>query len=199
MKKILAILTAVALLAALAVPALAETFVPSIYEKDVPPTTDSAIVMRNGDDWDEDYPITEEDYTVLTLDQCFHSEDDEIRDTVDWVYSELAGAGDMFEVAPELEDAMFYAGIPLTEETKQNYVIRDMFYIQYDGELNDDQAFKTCFELQMNPGDFLYVMVNVDGWWTVVPAENVTINPLGQVEVVLQEFGAIAFVVERGE
>lgn len=205
MKKVLAILTAVALLAALAVPALAErgTFTPSCYTKDAPSTTGNSIVSYNdgSGSWEFEESVDDGAVTTINLDQSYYSDDAEIRDTMDWVYSELNGAGDMFEVAWELEDAMIHAGIDLTEETKQNYVIRDMFYVQYDGELEPGRALKTTFvDMKLEPGDFLYVMVNVGGdYWTVVPPQYVEITADGDVNVVLQDVGPIAFVVEKGE
>lgn len=203
MKKVLAILTAVALLAALAVPALADTFVGSIYEKDVPSTTGNAIVSYDdgAKSWKVEKDLDDGAVTTLTMQQCFLSDDDEISYIMDEAYSQLMGAGDMFEVEGDLEAAMTHAGIDLNAETRQNYVIRDMFYVQYDGELEDGRGLKTTFvDMKLEPGDFLYVMVNVDGWyWTVVPPQYVEITADGDVNVVLQEFGAIAFVVERGE
>lgn len=202
MKKILATLTAVALLAALAVPALADTFVESIYEKDVPSTTGNAIVSHvdENDSWKVEEYLDDGAVTTLTMQECFLSKNDEIKNRMDDAYSPLAGGGDMFDYADELEFVMRNAGLIQEEADKENYVIRDMFYVQYDGELEPGISLKTTFvDMKLGQDDLLFVMVNVDDYWTVVPPQYVEITADGDVTVVLQDVGPIAFVVEKGE
>ena len=77
-------------------------------------------------------------------------------------------------------------------------IVRDLFYLALDKELAEGEEKAVTFKAEgIEKGDFLMVMVYVDGEWVVLDADKVEITEDGTVMVTFNVVGPVAFVAEK--
>lgn len=180
MKKLIAMLIAIAVCCAMVLPVAAEEFVPSISYKDHPEITDDPVIK---DDAQEDV----EDVTLVVTPvsdalDVPEGERDEMETTLVDVYEQLKD-GDM--------------KLPDPGDDDQYYVVRDLFDISVvDDEGNDVDVstVEVTFDLGLEEGAEVVVMV-YDGEWKIV--EDIVYNNDGSVTVIFDTLGPVAFCIEN--
>lgn len=182
MKKIIHLMLSLLLCMAMALPAFADTFVPSVGEKPAPDVEDAVM----GEEEERVTPCI----VVTTIDEAQEKSTDihqEARDELLMVYEKLSD-GTMKVPTPE------------------GYVIRDLVDISFlkgdcieDGDGHDEwlsqenTAIFVDFKLSVSEKDGLIVLVFVNGEWCAVP---VIINDDGTVTCEFHDFGPVAFCVK---
>lgn len=193
MRKMICLLAAMLLLAAMAVPAFAtgettpagERFVPSITYKDGPEV--------------EDAELNEEDVggcvVVTSILEAKNKSTDIYQETRD----------QLLEVYEELSEG----GMELPFEDDKDYVVRELVDVSFmvktclesdhthEEELNQEGITATVvFDLGVSQNTDVHVFCYRDGQW--IPAASVVNNGDGTVTVVLDFFGPVAFCIEAG-
>lgn len=182
MKKLIAVLIAIAVCCACVLPVAAEEFVPSISYKDHPDIVGDPEIK---DDAQEDVDnVTLIVTPVADALDVPEGDRDEAETTLIDVYEQLKD-GDMKLPVPDAEDDDKY------------YVVRDLFDISVvDDEGNDVDVstVKVTFDLGLKEGAEVVVMV-YDGEWKIV--DGVVYNNNGSVTVVFDTLGPVAFCIEN--
>lgn len=143
-------------------------------------------------------PVSARDYVV----------DIQIHEHLKWAYAQILNAQTLNDLPVEEGAEGLGASIDAllsamnTGLVYQDLVVRDLFEVTLYGErldylYADDQYLEAEFDVDLAQGDSLVVLVSDDSaTWSVLPAEDVTINASGSVTVRLSELGAVAFAVQ---
>lgn len=77
----------------------------------------------------------------------------------------------------------------------EDLVVRDLFHVELDKELKPGNEKVVTFNTEgIQKGDFLLVMVFVDGEWVILDRDKVKITADGKVQVTFNTVGPVAFV-----
>lgn len=223
MKKTIALLTAGVLAAAMITPALADSFTPSVEQKDAPvivaPKNDTEIKVAVAivedekiDDVIKEIPVEAVQVTAVSnLEKAPKA----VQEEMTKAYESISTAGSLEKAVPQLEEAVkeqikvmqeaaVAAAKPAStvkEVKAENLVIRDLIHIdlkpEYLKQIDKEQSVRFCVDLKLEENAFLMVMVFVDGEWVIVSPENVRILPTGEAVVALNQLGPVAFIVEK--
>mgnify|MGYP003292708992 CR=1 FL=1 len=80
----------------------------------------------------------------------------------------------------------------------EDLVVRDLFYVELDKDLKPGQEKVVVFNTEgIQKGDFLVVMVFVDGEWVILDTDKVKITADGKVQVTFDAVGPVAFVTAK--
>lgn len=174
MKKAITLLCAVMLLAALVIPASA-AMTPSVEQKGAP-------------------TVAEKGITVTALADA--AKDPQVKKTMEAAVESLTKETNLTKAVSNLADAA--KKVSTTVKT-ENLVVRDLFYVAADETMKEGETKTLTFKNVegLKKGDFLMVMVMVDGEWVILDAEDVEITANGQVKVTFEVMGAVAFVTEN--
>lgn len=223
MKKTIALLTAGVLAAAMITPALADSFISSVEQKDAPvivaPKNDTEIKVAVAivedekiDDVIKEIPVEAVQVTAVSnLEKAPKA----VQEEMTKAYESISTAGSLEKAVPQLEEAVkeqikvmqeaaVAAAKPAStvkEVKAENLVIRDLIHIdlkpEYLKQIDKEQSVRFCVDLKLEENAFLMVMVFVDGEWVIVSPENVRILPTGEAVVALNQLGPVAFIVEK--
>ena len=208
MKKKLATLVASLLILAMAMPAYAANFVPSIEQKDGPEVIPQE--NSNGDvvDFivldDDDNEVTDFNYSDYELVVTGYGEKDDadevIKDALEDAYEDVKDATPVSELSDTIKDAVEEALAneeSLSGVTADDLVISDLFDVSLkdqDGNYTTfDEAGVTKAKVQLQVGDAAIDVVlfkGADGKWVVLDA---TLQD-GIMTVILPEEGVLAFL-----
>lgn len=182
MKKLIAMLIALAVCCAMVLPVAAEEFVPSISYKDHPEIVDTPVIKDEAQEEVKDVEV------VITPVAGALDKPEEEQNPVDKnlinIYEKLE-SGDM--------------KLPVTSNEDKIFVIRDLFDISVvdnNGNKVDDVAtVEVTFDLGLEKDKEVVIMVYENDEWHVV--EDVTHNVNGSVTIVFDKLGPVAFCVEE--
>ena len=118
--------------------------------------------------------------------------------------AESLGEGDLTQVQ-SVQDAVAVlneknaaeaTGEEAPEEIKaENLVVSEVFHVDAN-----QAGVAITFEAEgIKAGQFLMVMVFVDGEWVVLDSEKVEILEDGKVRIIFENYGTVAFVVDKNE
>ena len=107
----------------------------------------------------------------------------------------LADTKDLTSIAPKLADVMKDMKI---ETAVEDLAVRDLFHLALTGDaeadFKADKKITLTFDVELEDGQNLIVMVQNGDQWDVVPAADVKVED-GKATVTLTQLGIIAFVV----
>jgi hypothetical protein len=193
MKKLICLLTVLALVMAFACPVFAaEAFVPSISEKDEPDIVpDEDGVM--GEIWKDDEVVDKVEGGCLVITPISEAETsteipEDAREELLYVYKELL-EGDM--TLPYEQDGLDPETMVIRELIDASWLCEDHpAMLEPEGVTID-----LTFDIGVDADTKVYVYVRIDGVWTAVPVVN---NGDGTVTCTFEELCPIAFCVAAG-
>jgi hypothetical protein len=193
MKKLICLLTVLALVMAFACPVFAaEAFVPSISEKDEPDIVpDEDGVM--GEIWKDDEVVDKVEGGCLVITPISEAETsteipEDAREELLYVYKELL-EGDM--TLPYEQDGLDPETMVIRELIDASWLCEDHpAMLEPEGVTID-----LTFDIGVGADTKTYVYVRIDGVWTAVPVVN---NGDGTVTCTFEELCPIAFCVAAG-
>lgn len=175
MRKAIQVVCILLLVAALALPASAAGFTPSVEQKGAPVTVE------------KDVQVT----ALVDLDKA----PAEVKKAVEDAYKSIVDAKSVEEAAPAVAEVLKTVA-PSVKAS--DLVVRDLFYVALDKELADGEEKTVTFKAEgVEKDSLLIVMVFVDGEWVVVDPENVEITKNGEVKVTFDVVGPVAFVTAK--
>jgi len=173
MRKAIQLICVLLVVAMLAVPAFAANFTASVEQKGAPVAAE------------KDVQVT----ALVDLEKA----PAEVKKVVEEAHKAIAEAKSVAEV-PAVAEAL--KEMPTVKA--ENLVVRDLFYVGLDKELAEGEEKTVTFKAEgIEKGDFLMVMVYVDGEWVVLDADKVEITKDGTVKVTFNVVGPVAFVAEK--
>ena len=193
MKKLICLLTVLALAMAFACPVFAaEAFVPSISEKDEPEIVpdDEGVI---GEIWKDDEIIDEVEGGCLVITPISEAETsteipEDAREELLYVYEELL-SGDM--TLPYEQDGLDPETMVIRELIDASWLCEEHpAMLEPEGVTID-----LTFDIGVDGDTKVYVYVRIDGEWTAVPVVN---NGDGTVTCTFEELCPIAFCVAAG-
>ena len=175
MRKAIQVICVLLIVAMLAAPASAAGFTPSVEQKGAP-------------------VAAEKDVQVVALTDLENAPA-EVKKVVEEAYKVIADAKSVVKAAPAVAEAL----VEMKSDVKaENLVVRDLFYVELDKELAEGEEKVVTFKAEgIKKGDFLLVMVFVDGEWVVLDADKVEITKNGEVQVAFNVVGPVAFVAAK--
>lgn len=196
MKKVMRALSLVLVIAMLAVTAFADSYVPSIRQKDAMKVKSVTVTMADG----TEVELKAADIVVTPLaDSEKLSEAD--QKLLEDAYQSILKAGSVRKAAPKL--------VELLDEAKLNvddFVVRDLVFVQFLNETMKQDGVKVTVRLEMKVAKDAQVLamryVSVEGGeyeWSPIALEDVTVNADGTVDVVLDGEGPVAFLVKSAK
>ena len=175
MKKAIQLICVLLVVAMLAVPASAAGFTPSVEQKGAPTVKEAGV-------------------TVTALADLSKAPA-EVKKIVEEAAKVITDAKSLEEAVPTLADTLKAMN---TTVKASDLVVRDLFYVALDKELAEGEEKELTFKAEgISADDFLMVMVFVDGEWVIVDAEKVEVSANGEVKVMFDVVGPIAFVTEN--
>ena len=190
MKRVVSLITVFLLCVALAVPAFAaEEFVPSITYKEGPQTSRGSLVDENG------AQDVEECIVVTTIEQAIEKLTDVTQEERD----------QLLEIYEDLENG------DMTLPGDDDYVVWELFLLGFEDEdcRQDEEhgqkgdrlkkkgvTLDVDFDVDVEPGETVIVMVYVDGEWIPVETKN---NGDGTITCVFEDIGPVVFCREKGK
>lgn len=140
-------------------------------------------------------PATETKGVAVTAVADIEKAPAEVKAALEEAYKAIDVAKPLNEVVTNLDDTLKAMNATVKVE---NLVVRDVFYVAADTELKEGETKEVVFKAEgLAEGDFLVVMVFVDGQWVALDAENVVVGKDGEVKVTFDTLGPVAFVVEK--
>lgn len=208
MRKTLCIVTALVICLTLAISVAAESFVPSITAKPAP-----EVVKGNDAKTPAIEVVNEKDVQVETFDvnhvviipvanKDEAHVDDEVQAALTEAYETLSAPNvKLDKVMPELVNVIEEAAKedPSLKNVKANdLVVKDLFSVSVSEELakvveTEGNALKLTFDAKIEKGQFVVVMVCVDGKW--VPVDFV-INADGTITCTMEVVGVVAILTK---
>lgn len=143
-------------------------------------------------------PVSMRDYVV----------DIQNHEHLEWAYAQILNAQTLNDLPVEEGAEGLGASVDAllsamnTGLTYQDLIVRDLFEVTMYGEdldyfYDNDQYLEAEFDVDLVQGEPLVVLVSDDSaTWSVLPAEDVTVNASGSVTVRLSELGTVAFAVQ---
>lgn len=187
MKNVARIIIAILVVSAMTVTAFAAAFTPSVEQKEAPAVVESVIVDAEGNVVGN---VAADAIVVSAI-----AEAAEASEEVAAAVESIKAAASVAEAAPAVVEIAAAANVDVA-----NLVVRDMVNVEASAEvvelLKDGTGVAVTFDMDMDADAFLIVLVFVDGEWNAVAEENVEILENGNVKVVLEQVGVLAFVTE---
>lgn len=181
MKKLIAMLIALAVCCAMVLPVAAEEFVPSISYKDHPEIVDTPVIKDEAEEEVKDVQLV-----VTPVSDALDTPEEDRNDVHD----------DLIDVYEKLENGDMK--LPTTDGDK-NFVVRDLINVSVldneGNEVNDVATVEVTFDLGLEKDKEVVIMVYENDEWHVV--EGITYNANGSVTVVFDKMGPVAFCVEE--
>ena len=88
--------------------------------------------------------------------------------------------------------------VDIADIKAEDLVVRDLFHVALDKDLKPGQEKVVVFNTEgIQKGDFLVVMVFVDGEWVILDMDKVKITADGKVQVTFNAVGPVAFVTAK--
>ena len=194
MKNLVRVVSCVMLVAALSMAVFADSFTPSVTQKEAPAVAKTAeVVAADGSKTEvkaADIKVVSAGSKTVTA---------EVKAELDKAYDVIAKAGSLEKAVPELKTVLEEAKVTVPVA---NLVVRDMVNVSVPDDVaklfeTEGTAITVNFKLDVKEGTTVVVMRFVDGKWVPLALENVTVNKDGSVDVKLDGVGPIAFLVEN--
>ena len=132
---------------------------------------------------------------IIVTDVMDKKADAKIKADLDAAQKLLADTKDLTTIAPKLADVMKDMKI---ETAVEDLAVRDLFHLALTGDaeadFKADKKITLTFDVELEDGQNLIVMVQNGDQWDVVPAADVKVED-GKATVTLTQLGIIAFVV----
>lgn len=208
MRKTLCIVTALVICLTLAISVAAESFVPSITAKPAPEVvkgndakTPAIEVVNEKDVQVESFDVNHV-VIIPVADKDKAHVDDEVQAALAEAYETLSAPNvKLDKVMPELVNVIEEAAKedPSLKNVKANdLVVKDLFSVSVSEELakvleTEGNALKLTFDAKVEKGQFVVVMVCVDGKW--VPVDFV-INADGTITCTMEVVGVVAILTK---
>ena len=208
MKKFASLLMAALLMVAMALPASAVDFTPSVQQKPAPtvdPITDSngnqvsAIIRdQNGE---EVHGVDAGEITVTPVSALDQAAAD-ISEMLTNAYEQIQQADTIADLVPTIGDFLQTIG---SASQVADLVVRDVFDVSLTGTAAEYLAqegnnITLRFDVGVAPSATLIVLHNYEGSnWEIIPDDRVVQNADGTVDVTFDSLSPIAFVVDSTE
>ncbi len=199
MKKITALLLAVVLAMATAVPAFAVGFTPSVESKPAPTVvldgSNAAIIYDKDGNKVTDVPNG--DLNVTPVSGAETTSYDQIKQRLNRAYETLKNTSDLSTLVPDLMNVV-------GNVAKEDLVVRDLFDVCVVGSYADKLAEEGSYvEITLKISDInalKAVLFSQDGEeWGIVKSSNITKNSDGTVTIRIYSEGVLAFVYDGGK
>ena len=194
MKNLVRVVSCVMLVAALSMAVFADSFTPSVTQKEAPAVTKAAeVVAADG----SKVEVKAADVKVESVGSKAVTA--EVKAELDKAYDVIAKAGSLEKAVPELKTVLEDAKVSVPVA---NLVVRDLVNVSVSDDVaklfeTEGTTITVNFKLDVKEGTTVVVMRFVDGKWVPLALENVTVNKDGSVDVKLDGVGTIAFLVEN--
>ena len=194
MKNLVRVVSCVMLVAALSMAVFADSFTPSVTQKEAPAVAKTAeVVAADGSKTEvkaADIKVVSAGSKTVTA---------EVKAELDKAYDVISKAGSLEKAVPELKTVLEEAKVTVPVA---NLVVRDMVNVSVPDDVaklfeTEGTTITVNFKLDVKEGTTVVVMRFVDGKWVPLALENVTVNKDGSVDVKLDGVGPIAFLVEN--
>lgn len=194
MKNLVRVVSCVMLVAALSMAVFADSFTPSVTQKEAPAVAKTAeVVAADGSKTEvkaADIKVVSAGSKTVTA---------EVKAELDKAYDVIAKAGSLEKAVPELKTVLEEAKVTVSVA---NLVVRDLVNVSVPDDVaklfeTEGTTITVNFKLDVKEGTTVVVMRFVDGKWVPLALENVTVNKDGSVDVKLDGVGPIAFLVEN--
>lgn len=194
MKNLVRVVSCVMLVAALSMAVFADSFTPSVTQKEAPAVAKTAEVVAADGSKTE---VKAADIKVVSVGSKTVTA--EVKAELDKAYDVIAKAGSLEKAVPELKTVLEEAKVTVPVA---NLVVRDMVNVSVPDDVaklfeTEGTTITVNFKLDVKEGTTVVVMRFVDGKWVPLALENVTVNKDGSVDVKLDGVGPIAFLVEN--
>lgn len=194
MKNLVRVVSCVMLVAALSVAVFADSFTPSVTQKEAPAVAKTAEVVAADGSKTE---VKAADIKVVSVGSKTVTA--EVKAELDKAYDVIAKAGSLEKAVPELKTVLEEAKVTVPVA---NLVVRDLVNVSVPDDVaklfeTEGTTITVNFKLDVKEGTTVVVMRFVDGKWVPLALENVTVNKDGSVDVKLDGVGPIAFLVEN--
>ena len=203
MKKIITVLLSAAMLFSLGVASFAaeDDFVESVGAKDAPTIVSPdgyegnvvATIIDGAGTYKES--VTSDQLTITPYDSA---SDSEIQQALKAAYEKLLTAG----IAGVLSDADKQA-IAAAGANVDSLVVTDLFDISYtkQDELSEDNKLNVTFSTNLNlqAGDKVFVMAEIDGEWQLIPTSDVTVTEEGYINASFSKLCPVAFMIDTDD
>lgn len=210
MKKFASLLMAALLLVAMALPASAVDFTPSVQQKPAPSVetvTDasgnqvSAIIQDASGN--EVAGVTADQMSITPVSGAANAPA-EIREQLEAAYEQIQNAASAADLVPDVDVASLLSAMG-SSSSVEDLVVRDVFDVSVSGEAaeflaQEGNAITIRFQLNIAPSSTLLVLHNYEGSnWEVISDDKVVINNDGSVDVTFDSLSPVAFVVDQTE
>ena len=194
MKNLVRVVSCVMLVAALSMAVFADSFTPSVTQKEAPAVAKTAEVVAADGSKTE---VKAADIKVVSVGSKTVTA--EVKAELDKAYDVISKAGSLEKAVPELKTVLEEAKVTVPVA---NLVVRDLVNVSVPDDVaklfeTEGTTITVNFKLDVKAGTTVVVMRFVDGKWVPLPLENVTVNKDGSVDVKLDGVGPIAFLVEN--
>lgn len=194
MKNLVRVVSCVMLVAALSMAVFADSFTPSVTQKEAPAVAKTAEVVAADGSKTE---VKAADIKVVSVGSKTVTA--EVKAELDKAYDVIAKAGSLEKAVPELKTVLEEAKVTVPVA---NLVVRDLVNVSVPDDVaklfeTEGTTITVNFKLDVKEGTTVVVMRFVDGKWVPLALENVTVNKDGSVDVKLDGVGPIAFLVEN--
>lgn len=172
MRKAIQLICILLIVAAMALPASAASFTPSVEQKGAPVVKDA-------------------DVYVLPLVDAENA-DGEVGEALTEAYKSIDDAKSLEEAAPAIVEALKDTDVKVSD-----LVVRDLFYFGVTKPLAEGETKTVTMEVEgLKKTDFLMVMLFIDGEWVIVDADKVEITKDGEVKITFEHVGPVALVTK---
>lgn len=194
MKNLVRVVSCVMLVAALSMAVFADSFTPSVTQKEAPAVAKTAEVVAADGSKTE---VKAADIKVVSVGSKTVTA--EVKAELDKAYDVISKAGSLEKAVPELKTVLEEAKVTVPVA---NLVVRDLVNVSVPDDVaklfeTEGTTITVNFKLDVKEGTTVVVMRFVDGKWVPLALENVTVNKDGTVDVKLDGVGPIAFLVEN--
>lgn len=194
MKNLVRVVSCVMLVAALSMAVFADSFTPSVTQKEAPAVAKTAEVVAADGSKTE---VKAADIKVVSVGSKTVTA--EVKAELDKAYDVISKAGSLEKAVPELKTVLEEAKVTVPVA---NLVVRDLVNVSVPDDVaklfeTEGTTVTVNFKLDVKEGTTVVVMRFVDGKWVPLALENVTVNKDGSVDVKLDGVGPIAFLVEN--
>ena len=194
MKNLVRVVSCVMLVAALSMAVFADSFTPSVTQKEAPAVAKTAEVVAADGSKTE---VKAADIKVVSVGSKTVTA--EVKAELDKAYDVISKAGSLEKAVPELKTVLEEAKVTVPVA---NLVVRDLVNVSVPDDVaklfeTEGTTINVNFKLDVKEGTTVVVMRFVDGKWVPLALENVTVNKDGSVDVKLDGVGPIAFLVEN--
>lgn len=190
MKKIFAVLIVCCLAALLVIPAMADTFVPSIQQK-VSPNIESAVIQKNG----EKEVLNINEVIVVSISEM----SGKLSKNMQTAYQILSDKKPLKEVINGIDEVL--ADVQNAPKD-DDLIIRDLLEVTFRGStaamVNMGKG-TLAIRLELNLDPLKYVAVAFFGGkeWEMLPPDRVALDEKGNLTVVMEHDGPIAILTEK--